>query len=198
MMTAGPVGVATRSRCPRPGKSVNSASASPASARSPPAASTAASTARALPTQWRPAMPTLKVSRWLPTRAVTHEQSGCSATCSATTSAPSPVPKVTIFAACGRAWPSKRSRCGLSNGMIAVPPGCKPAKISPLASAMPASSAKFSICAEATHVITAIAGRTCCVNAAISPAWFMPISKMPKRLSAGIRARLSGTPVWLL
>ncbi len=35
-------------------------------------------------------------------------------------------------------------------------------------------------------------------QAAISPAWFMPISKMPKRLSAGIRARLSGTPVWLL
>ena len=32
----------------------------------------------------------------------------------------------------------------------------------------------------------------------ISPAWFMPISKMPKRASAGMRASVSGTPQWLL
>ena len=36
------------------------------------------------------------------------------------------------------------------------------------------------------------------VRAASSPAWFIPISKMPTLVSAGIRARLSGTPVWLL
>jgi hypothetical protein len=50
----------------------------------------------------------------------------------------------------------------------------------------------------AIAVMTAMCGRTCTVNAAISPAWFMPISNTPKRLRAGIRARLSGTPTWLL
>ncbi len=29
-------------------------------------------------------------------------------------------------------------------------------------------------------------------------AWFIPISNTPKRVAAGIRDRLSGTPVWLL
>ena len=35
-------------------------------------------------------------------------------------------------------------------------------------------------------------------RAAISPAWFIPISKTPYRSRAGSRARLSGTPTWLL
>ena len=47
-------------------------------------------------------------------------------------------------------------------------------------------------------VTTATCGRTNRVNADNSPAWFMPISKMPNRVRAGIRARLSGTPTWLL
>lgn len=38
-------------------------------------------------------------------------------------------------------------------------------------------------------VMTATCGRTCRVSAAISPAWFMPISKMPKRLRAGSMQR---------
>ena len=36
------------------------------------------------------------------------------------------------------------------------------------------------------------------VSAAISPALFMPISSTANSASRGIRARLSGTPVWLL
>jgi hypothetical protein len=52
--------------------------------------------------------------------------------------------------------------------------------------------------AGAMVVMTATCGRTCVVSSAISPAWFMPISNTPNRLRAGIRARLSGTPTWLL
>ena len=47
-------------------------------------------------------------------------------------------------------------------------------------------------------VINARWGRANRVNGAISPAWFMPISNTPNLLRAGIRARLSGTPTWLL
>ena len=47
-------------------------------------------------------------------------------------------------------------------------------------------------------VTIATCGRTSRVNAASSPAWFIPISKTPNRVSRGIRARDSGTPVWLL
>ena len=54
------------------------------------------------------------------------------------------------------------------------------------------------MCAGAIAVISATCGRTCRVNAAISPALFMPISSTAKSASRGIRARLSGTPVWLL
>ena len=50
------------------------------------------------------------------------------------------------------------------------------------------------MCAGAIVVMTAMCGRTSLVSAAISPAWFMPISRTATSLSAGIRARLSGTP----
>jgi hypothetical protein len=82
--------------------------------------------------------------------------------------------------------------------MIATPPGSSPSKISALASAIASSVPKYSICAGAIAVTMATCGRTSRVSAASSPAWFMPISNTPKRLSRGIRARLSGTPTWLL
>ena len=40
----------------------------------------------------------------------------------------------------------------------------------------------------------ATCGRTIFDSGVISPAWFMPISKTPNSVSAGMRARVSGTP----
>jgi hypothetical protein len=54
------------------------------------------------------------------------------------------------------------------------------------------------MCAGAMVVTTATSGRTCPVSTSISPAWFMPISNTPNFARDGIRARLSGTPTWLL
>ena len=54
------------------------------------------------------------------------------------------------------------------------------------------------MCAGAMAVISATCGRTIRVSAAISPALFMPSSSTAYSASRGIRARLSGTPVWLL
>ena len=50
------------------------------------------------------------------------------------------------------------------------------------------------MCAGAIVVITATCGQTCVARLAISPAWFMPISKTPNLARSGRRARLSGTP----
>ena len=47
-------------------------------------------------------------------------------------------------------------------------------------------------------VMTAMSGCTRRASAAISPGWFMPISKTPNWVSRGIRASDSGTPHWLL
>jgi len=66
------------------------------------------------------------------------------------------------------------------------------------ASAMPSIEPRFSMCAGAIAVIAARCGRTIAVSARISPALFIPISRTANRESRGIRARLSGTPVWLL
>ena len=52
--------------------------------------------------------------------------------------------------------------------------------------------------AGAMAVMTATCGRTCAVSARISPALFIPISSTANSALRGIRARLSGTPVWLL
>ena len=49
-----------------------------------------------------------------------------------------------------------------------------------------------------TLVMMAMSGRTMRVSGVISPAWFMPISKTPNWLDAGMRASVSGTPMWLL
>jgi len=35
-------------------------------------------------------------------------------------------------------------------------------------------------------------------SGAISPAWFMPISNTARSVVLGIRARVRGTPIWLL
>ena len=79
-----------------------------------------------------------------------------------------------------------------------MPPGRSPEKTSPLASAIAASEAKCSIWTGSTVVTSATSGRTCATSGTISRGWFMPISKTAKRLSAGIRASVSGTPQWLL
>ena len=63
---------------------------------------------------------------------------------------------------------------------------------------MAESEWKCSIWTGSTVVIRATSGRTIAVSGRISAPWFMPISNTPKRLSAGIRARVSGTPQWLL
>ena len=57
---------------------------------------------------------------------------------------------------------------------------------------------KNSVCAGAMAVTIAMCGRTIAVSADSSPAWFIPISNTPAWQSRGIRARLKGTPVWLL
>ncbi len=45
-----------------------------------------------------------------------------------------------------------------------------------------------------TVVTMAACGRTMPFSGAISPAWFMPISKTPKSVSRGMLASVSGTP----
>jgi hypothetical protein len=47
-------------------------------------------------------------------------------------------------------------------------------------------------------VIATTSGATMRVRGSISPGWFMPISNTARRVSAGMRARVSGTPMWLL
>ena len=79
-----------------------------------------------------------------------------------------------------------------------MPPGSRPAKISALASAIAASLANCPRCTGSTLVMTAICGRTIRDSGVISPAWFMPISNTAKRVAAGMRASVSGTPQWLL
>ena len=49
-----------------------------------------------------------------------------------------------------------------------------------------------------TSVTSRHAASTSRASGSSSPAWFIPISNTPKRASRGIRARLNGTPVWLL
>ncbi len=78
--------------------------------------------------------------------------------------------------------------------MIAVPPGSSPRKISALASAIASTERKKPRWTGATVVTMAICGLTSRVSASISPAWFMPISNTPKRMSFGILASDSGTP----
>ena len=68
-----------------------------------------------------------------------------------------------------------------------------------MARATPASpSAKFSMCAGPTVVTATACGRTMRDSGVISPAWFMPISKTARSVSRGMRASVSGTPMWLL
>lgn len=82
---------------------------------------------------------------------------------------------------------------------MATPPGSNPSKISALARATPASpSGKFSVCTGPTVVTTTACGWTNRVRGRISSAWFMPISNTARSVAAGILARVSGTPIWLL
>ncbi len=59
-------------------------------------------------------------------------------------------------------------------------------------------SAKFSVCTPSTVVMIAAWGRTRRASGVISPAWFMPISNTANSASSGRRARVNGTPIWLL
>ena len=65
--------------------------------------------------------------------------------------------------------------------------------------ATPASpSAKASIWTGPTVVTQAACGATNLDSGAISPGAFMPISNTARWVSTGIRASVSGTPIWLL
>ena len=54
------------------------------------------------------------------------------------------------------------------------------------------------MCTGPTAVITATSGATMRTSGVISSAWFMPISNTARSVSLGIRAKVSGTPMWLL
>ncbi len=82
---------------------------------------------------------------------------------------------------------------------MARPPGSRPSKISALAAATPASpSGKFSVCTAPTVVMATACGATNSDKGVISSAWFIPISKTARSVSAGMRDRVNGTPIWLL
>ncbi len=58
---------------------------------------------------------------------------------------------------------------------------------------------RWPICARSIAVISATCGRARRASGAISPAWFMPISATQNAAPrAAVRARVSGTPHWLL
>ena len=78
--------------------------------------------------------------------------------------------------------------------ITAAPPGSMPRKISALASAIFSTEPKYSRCTGSTVVTMATCGRTIFTKGVISPAWFMPISKIAYLTSAGQRASDSGTP----
>jgi hypothetical protein len=86
----------------------------------------------------------------------------------------------------------------LSALSTAIPPGDMPSKISALARAMPLAVG------EVLDVHRTDGGDRRRVRAnharqgTISPGWFMPISKTARSVSRGMRARVSGTPMWLL
>ena len=86
----------------------------------------------------------------------------------------------------------------MSRLRTAVPPGSSPSKIAAFSRAMPRTSRKAARCTASTVVISATCGRASRARGAISPGAFMPISMTAKSRSAGIRARVSGTPQWLL
>ena len=88
--------------------------------------------------------------------------------------------------------------CAVPAGSTAVPPGSSPAKIDAFSAAIASSDPISPRCARSTQVMIATCGRTSAASGAISPGWFMPISNTAKSASRGIRARVSGTPIWLL
>jgi hypothetical protein len=81
----------------------------------------------------------------------------------------------------------------------ATPPGSRPSKISALA----LGDAGLAV-GEALDMHRSDGGdqrrvgRTIRDRGPISSAWFMPISNTARSVSRGIRARVSGTPMWLL
>ncbi len=108
-------------------------------------------------------------------------------------------PKVTMRAPTLLASSRSISNQGLSALRMAAPPGSRPEKISALARATPSSpSGKFSVCTGPTVEMATAWGRTIPDRGRISSAWFMPISKMARRVALGMRARVRGTPMWLL
>ena len=80
--------------------------------------------------------------------------------------------------------------------MTAVPPGSSPAKISPLASAM-ASRSETARVDGSTVVTMAICGRTIASTVVVAGMVHADLEDAD-RVSAGMRASVSGTPQWLL
>ncbi len=93
---------------------------------------------------------------------------------------------------------ARRGSIGLSAGSTAEPPGSNPSVIADFSAAMASSEPKWPICAASTLVMTATCGRTSFDSGLISPGWLVPISATQKAASGGSRARVSGTPQWLL
>ena len=64
--------------------------------------------------------------------------------------------------------------------------------------AIPSILSNAAKCAGATEVIKATSGLANKERGAISPGWFIPISITAKSKSSRMRAKVSGTPQWLL
>ena len=175
-----------RNRAPRPGSPPSSASASPASPRSPPDRIDRRQHRQRVrhPVRARLRQREAQLALADPRGDEACRRSPTASSRSRARRRPRRCPNVTIRAACGAAAAISRSRCGLSNGTIAVPPGSSPWKISPLASAIAA------FVGEELGMRRRDRGDDRDVRAdqprsaaASSPAWFIPISNTPNRAS---------------
>ena len=190
----GPAGPsATVSRAPRPGPGRQAPSPRIARAGSAPAATAPASAATAFSARCRPGAPR-RISAGSP--RIERRIAVASAPGIASTRRISAGPSPKLSRGPDPAAAASRSCHSLSRGSTAVPPGSRPAKISALASAIPARLSKFSRCTGAIVVISATCGRARRASGAISPAWFMPISITAKsRIARHPRQRQRHTPM---
>ncbi len=160
-----------------------------AAAPSMPRALAAVSAAMALRTMWAPgALMRKAISRssiWASTSVPSW--SGCMAMIWA-------MPNVSMRAARG----ARRPSMALSAGSTATPSAARPSPMALFSSAIASRLPKWPICAASTAVITATSGLTSRESGRISPGRLVPSSATQNARPAGMRARVSGTPHWLL
>ncbi len=184
---------------PRPARGAKAARALRAVSRSTSSARSISRVQRLFSPQCRPLWAMGNSMGWPCSRARTSAPASWGLKPSSWAAHPPDDPKLSIRAPASPAMRPRSSNQASSALRIAVPPGIRPAKISPLARATPASpSSKFSMCTGPTVVTATACGFTIRDRGPISPAWFMPISNTARRVAAGIRARVRGTPKWLL